>query len=324
MAFNPEDFQFEAITAPQYIKPIIEWDAIHRVIVLRERSDADDAENGYKYYATPLSPQVNTNLIDNLPDKWSHPNDKIISFSLYEDGEYHLEKEKIKFDFKTKKSKLIRYEYKDLQLGEVQEIFDILKAAIQIDVTDKQIIRTKAIVDIASHAAYIDQINQETVDIKDRLLKGSDWSQLADATESFDNELAMWTTYRAWLRENVKGPDDFADLLEYLLYEDDFKWPIDPVQFRFIGQEKDRLSDEAKAADYLSHPDHFTKTLELAGARSIESVYGSVKTAVEIERRLARDTDGIPFNKKLWDTVEKYKLNTGLENINLNNLNIQE
>ena len=51
MAFNPDDFQFERILPPEERKPILEWDALHRLMVVRVKQDGE-----WTYLATKLEP----------------------------------------------------------------------------------------------------------------------------------------------------------------------------------------------------------------------------------------------------------------------------
>ena len=198
MAFNPDDFQFERILPPEERKPILEWDALHRLMVVRVKQDGE-----WTYLSTKLDPQVNTNLHNNLPDEWSNENDRIVSFSVFEDGEHIFEKEKLKFDFSTKASRWMRYEKNDLTPSQVKELFDILKAALAVQQVDGDVVRSKAIIDIATRQEYLTKTDEEKKATLEKLLRASDWTQLADASEKFDGELAMWSAYRTYLRKYV-------------------------------------------------------------------------------------------------------------------------
>ena len=97
MAFNPDDFQFEKILPPEERKPILEWDALHRLMVVRVKQEGE-----WTYLGTKLDTQINNNLHNNLPDEWSNENDRIVTFAVFEDGDHIFEKEKLKFDFSSK------------------------------------------------------------------------------------------------------------------------------------------------------------------------------------------------------------------------------
>jgi len=307
MAFNPEDFQFERILPPEERKPILEWDALHRLMVVRTKQSGE-----YVYAITKLSAQVNQNLHDYMPDEWSHENDRIVSFSIFEDGEYILEKEKLKFDFNTKQSRWQRYEYKDLDLGQVKELFNIMKAALQVQQLDDEIIRSKAIVDVATSSEYLTAVDMDKQNKCKMLLRNSDWTQLPDATETFEGELELWTKYRQWIRENVKGPAQFEDILDFLIYDEEFKWPIDPFKYHEI--------DPEHTTEYLSVPAHFSFTIEGTGVFATEALVGNIKVAAISEQ--SRLANGIPVAKEIWDKVEQYKINSGLTGAIIENLNI--
>lgn len=310
MAFNPDDFQFERILPPEERKPILEWDALHRLMVVRVKE-----ENEWTYLATKLEAQVNTNLHNNLPDEWSNENDRIVSFSIFEDGEHIFEKEKLKFDFSTKTSKWVRYEKNDLTDSQVRELFDILKAALAVHQVDGEVLKSKAIIDVATREEYLSKSDEEKRAILDRLLRASDWTQLSDATEKFTGELALWTTYRAYLRDNVKTPDDFDDVLDYLIWDEGFNWPIDPYAYHEL--------DPDHETDYLSVPDHFKFTLFEAGSYTTEKILGNVSQAAILAKQRQAE-GGLPLSKQIWDKIQQYSLNEGLTGALIENLNITE
>ena len=307
MAFNPDDFQFERILPPEERKPILEWDALHRLIVVRTKQQGE-----YVYVASKLSETINSNLHNHMPDEWSNDNDRIVSFSIYEDGEYSLEKEKLKFDFNTKQSKWQRYEYKELDLGQLTELFNIMKAALQVQKLDDDVLRAKAILDVATATEYLNLMDQDKQNKSKMLLRNSDWTQLADAPEAFEGELALWNVYRQYIRDNVKKPSDFDDVLDYLIYDEEFNWPIDPFKYH--------SNDPEHTVEYLSIPAHFSYTIEGTGTYATELILGNVKQAAIIEQ--SRLADGIPVAKAIWDKVEQYKINAGLTGAVIENLNI--
>ena len=311
MAFNPNDFQFESIAPPEEHKPILEWNALARFIVLRTRGENKE----WEYFAAKLDPTVNSNLLTHCPDEWSNDNDRIINFAIYEDGDYILEKEKQKFDFATKKSKWIRYQYKNLQLDEVKELFEVLKAAIEVNKVDEEVIKTREIADLATSSEYLTGADEQMKQTKQTLMNQSDWSQLADAQETYDGEITHWTAYRAYLRDNLKSPEDFDDVLDYLVWDAEWEWPIDPVSYHKI--------DPAHENEYLSVPAHFSKTIAGTGKFATEALYGNIQAAA-LTMKARLNNGGVPVQKRIWDKVEKYRLNDNLAGANLDNVTIVE
>lgn len=309
MAFNPEDFTFERILPPEEYKPILEWDALHRLIVLRTKEN-----NEWVYLATKLDAQINSNLHNYLPDEWSHENDRIVSFSIYEDGKYLLEKEKLKFDFENKTSKWVRYEYKGLEYNQVKELFNVLKAALEVQRVDDLTNRSRAIVDVASSVEYLSKVDEDKQMKAKLLLRGSDWTQLPDAVETFPGELDLWLKYRNFIRDNVKKPSDFDDVLDFLIYDEEFRWPIDPFKYHEI--------DPEHSVEYLSVPGHFKFTVEGTGIYAIEQIIGTVRESALIEQKRIAE-GGIPVQKQIWDKIEQYRLNDGLTGAIIDNLRIE-
>lgn len=310
MAFNPDDFQFEKILPPEERKPIIEWDALHRLMVVRVKQDGE-----WTYLATKLDSQVNTNLHNNLPDEWSNENDRIVSFSVFENGDHIFEKEKLKFDFSTKQSKWLRYEKNDLTSGQVRELFDILKAALAVQQLDGEIVKSKAIIEVATRQEYLSKTDEEKKAIQEKLLRSSDWSQLPDSTEKFAGELEMWSAYRTYLRENIKAPEDFDDMLDYLIWDEEYNWPIDPYAYHEL--------DPDHETPYLSVPQHFNFNVYETGSYATEQIVGNVKQSAILAKK-RQDEGGMPLTKQIWDKINQYSLNEGLTGAVIENLNITE
>lgn len=310
MAFNPDDFQFEKILPPEERKPILEWDALHRLMVVRVKQSGE-----WTYLGTKLDAQVNTNLHNNLPDEWSNENDRIVTFAIFEDGEHIFEKEKLKFDFSTKTSKWLRYEKNDLTSGQVRELFDILRAALAVQQTDAEVVKSKAIVDVATRREYLVKTDEEKKAVLTKLLRGSDWSQLPDATEKFSGELEMWSAYRTYLRDNIKTPEDFDDMLDYLIWDEEYNWPIDPYAYHEM--------DPDHETEYLSIPSHFKFSAFEAGEYSTEQLVGNIKQSAILAKQ-RQDDGGLPLNKQIWDKIQQYSLNEGLTGAVIENLKITE
>ena len=310
MAFNPDDFQFEKILPPEERKPILEWDALHRLMVVRVKQAGE-----WTYLGTKLDAQVNTNLHNNLPDEWSNENDRIVTFAIFEDGEHIFEKEKLKFDFSTKTSKWLRYEKNDLTSGQVRELFDILRAALAVQQTDAEVVKSKAIVDVATRREYLVKTDEEKKAVLTKLLRGSDWSQLPDATEKFSGELEMWSAYRTYLRDNIKTPEDFDDMLDYLIWDEEYNWPIDPYAYHEM--------DPDHETEYLSIPSHFKFSAFEAGEYSTEQLVGNIKQSAILAKK-RQDEGGLPLNKQIWDKIQQYSLNEGLTGAVIENLKITE
>ena len=311
MAFNPDNFQFEAIQTPEEYQPILEWDALHRFIVIRVPDDT----GGYTYQASQLSKEVNQNLHDGMPDEWSHENDRIVTFAIWADGEYTLDKEKLKFDFATKKTKRVRYEYKGLTETSAVEMFNVIKAAVTVSQLDARIGKSKAVLDLAARQSFLSQLDEERQATIKKLNDACNWTQLADATDSFTDEIALWTTYRAWLRDNNRQVGDFDDPLDFLTYEEEYRWPIDPIEYH--------RDDPEHATEYLSVPEHFSRSPWRGGVTTVAALEGSIESAAKIEKQIARE-GGVPVSTLIWRTAEQYNLTRGLENLNIDNVRLTE
>ena len=209
----------------------------------------------------------------------------------------------------------MRYEKNDLTDGQVKELFDILKAALAVQQTDAEVVKSKAIIDIATRQEYLIKTDEVKKSTLSKLLRASDWTQLSDATETFTGELALWSAYRTYLRENIKTPEDFEDMLDYLIWDEEYNWPIDPFAYHEL--------DPDHETEYLSIPAHFKFDVIDTGEFATKEIAGDVKKAAIAAKKIEED-GGIPLAKQIWDKINQYSLNEGLTGAVIENLNITE
>jgi len=311
MAFNPDNFRFERIVPKEEKKPLIEWDALHRFVVIRV-VEGDEIT----YQTSPLSSTVNENLLNNLPDEYSYENDKLVTFSVYEDGSYLMEKQKLKYNFQSKDSRWIRYQYTDLTEVQARQIFEVIRAAIEVANLEKTIAKTTAITDLATRQSFLEQLDEERQENYKLIMRATEWSQLADATDSFPNEIALWTQYRAYLRDNVRTVDEFTDPLDFITHEDEWRWPIDPKEYVD--------NDPNQETPYLSVPEHFKTSVYRTGVRAVEAIEGPLQQAAQNSKAIARDGDGVPVSKRIWEIAQQYNLIDGLDGLTDENVKLME
>lgn len=306
--FNPDDFVFEKMCTPDERKPILEYDATNSLIITRYKNQQGE----YDYESCFLNTLVNKNLLKYVPDEWSNDNDRICLFSIYEDGNYLLEKEKLKYDFSIKQTKWIRYSYSDLKLSEAKEIFEIIKAAIQTKNISEETEKNTQILKLANTETYLAEKYDAFCTLRDKILRESDWSQLPDAPETFDGELVMWTKWREKLRTLIKSPDNFETGMEYLIYIEDFTWPIDPSVYKEHFLES--------GVDYLETEDQYSKSIYYS-IKNVENILG---TTISNAARQATEElkDGVYVEKEIYKLIRKYKLAENLPNFDVNNLKI--
>lgn len=297
--FNPEDFVFEKISLPEDNPTILEYDALHKFVIVRVSSKIKQSE----YQACQLSSQVNTNLMEGLPDKFSNRNDRIVLFYIRKDGTYKLTKEKLKYDFKSKESTWVKYDYDSLTLEEAKELFDAIKASVWLQDAINIEKATQSTIELAKKDVYLDRMYVEKLNYRNKILRDSDWRILDDAPQSFDGERDLWIKWRDTLREIVKAPSEFENEMEYLIYNEEFRWPYNPEQYHNIDPEHNE--------EYLSSDAHWSvsKNVDMNQDKMEEL---TAKVNEYISRVKHREETGMPVTTQMMRVLEKYKL---LENI---------
>lgn len=301
MTFNPEDFVFESIELPEENPTILEYDALQKFIIVRVTKPNGEKE----YQSCQISEQINKNLLENIPDKYSNRNDRIILFYIREDGTYKLQKEKLKYNFSTNKSNWVRYDYTGLSLEEAKELFDSIKTAVwtQNLVNEEKMIQDT--IQLAKKKVYLDSMYRTKLDHQQKLLRGSDWRVLPDAPRTFEGEEEKWVEWRNQLRDIVKSPDQFDTEMDYLIYNEEFKWPINPEQWYDLND----------GEEYLSNlENHWTTSLSVdITSAALEEINARINEYVSYIKD--RKEEGLSIPKRMYDSIQRYKLLDDIDNI---------
>lgn len=296
-AFNPNDFILQDIAPPEDRRTLMEYDAAHRMILVRTKTITNNEENiGFK--AIYITHKVNQNFLGNLPETMHNDRDRIVLFGIYEDGTYDLVKEKMKFDFTTQTTRWVKYETKDWTLDQAKEFFEALKSMLFVE----QVLQTQQkdndILAIVNKQEFFDLRYNDFCTTRDNLLRESDYRVLPDYPETFEGEISLWNQYRECLRSCVKSPNDFTDSLDYIQYCETMTWPIDPL----IYHEKYPNLD----VTYLQTEDQFAQRYEQVSTEAQKKISSNVlQAAAEVKER---NENGIPVSKQIYDIIEKYKL----------------
>ncbi len=309
MTFNPDDFVFKSLRVPEDNPTVLEYDATQKFILIRHKNEGTQELD---YQACQLSTELNDHLLNNIPDEYSNRNDRILLFYIRKDGTYRLEKEKLKYNFQTKESSWVRYEYKELTLEQAKELFEAIKAtAWAQDVTTAVKIRNESL-ELAKKRPYLDKMHLDRLQLQQKTLRNTDWRILDDAPQEYEGEIDNWRLFRRKLREIVKSPDMFEDELDYLLYNADFRWPMSPYQWHINYP-------DSPASEYLQDDAHWSVSLDShIGNEKLNDIQRDINNVLKaaIENELPEGFGGTPENELLIRLAKKYKLLADIPEIN--------
>lgn len=302
--FNPDDFVFEKLSLPEDNPTLIEYDAKNRLIYVRMQNP----DKSYEYNAVYLTESVNNNLLNNFPDKWSNENDRILLFAVHENGKVLFEKEKLKYNFDKQETYWVRYEQNDLSTTEAKEIFDILKAAVFVQNAKNETERDNALISLAKQDFYLDKMYLALLHTSEKWLRETDWRILPDAPQSFEGEMNLWKIWRDKVRSCVCKPEDFETPLDFLIWQEEFRWPINPEKYHKLYPDHD--------VEYLSTPDQFVLEDVSVTEQKMDLINEELNATV---RKLKYDQEhGIPITKEMHDIIRRYSLLDNVENVKLN------
>lgn len=309
--FNPDEFVFEKLPVPEDKKAVIEYDSRQRIILVRTK----DYNGDIVFNSVFVSEQVNQNILDGLPDTWHNENDKITIFALYDDGEYFIEKEKVKYDFKTNTTKWVKYRSKDLTVNDVREFAEVLKTAITIDEQVSEYEALKDMLEVTRTSFYLEAAYQNRMTVLEKLLRDSDWRVLDDTPELYDGEKDQWILWRQKIRELDKSPEDFESGTDFLIWQETLEFPIRPDQYRFKYPEFN--------VEYLSTDDQYTKSPDVLVNKSGFELLQEC-TRYEAIIKSYEDT-GLVLNEAMIALAKRYKLAKDIvTNANISHLFEQE
>jgi len=197
---------------------------------------------------------------ETLPEMWWNPKDTIEYFTYYSDGSYFCEREKTFYDYSLRSESKRAYEFNSLSDESAKELFEKFaeffeQARIKELKLQKELVRNTI-------QENFDFISVQYRNMRDLLLKGSDWIFLSDvSSQKTEEEISMWETYRQFLRDMPQS--DAWINRDYL----NIVFPLNPSDFikNFLGEE------------YLSSPSHFENVATLAIK---DSVYEIIRTLV--------------------------------------------
>lgn len=302
--FNPDDFVFQKLELPEDNPTLIEYDAKAKLIYVRIQ---DPATKEYEYNAVHLTETVNSNLLDHLPDEWSNENDRILLFAVHQDGSVFLQKEKLKYNFETQQTYWVRYEYKNFSQSDAKEIFDALKAAVFVQNAKNEQDRNSSLVALAQKDVFLDRMYIQILQDSERMLRETDWRILEDAPQSFEGERSLWIQWREAVRNSPRRPEDFESDLDFLIYKEEFKWPINPEQYHQLYPSHD--------VEYLSTPDQFVLGDTSVTEDRVTMLNEQLSLAIKTYKY--NQENGIPISKEMYDVIQRYSLLDNIDSVNL-------
>jgi len=250
-------------------------------------------------------------VLPSITADWHDPGkDEIRWLMYYNDGTYMCQRKKTKFNFETKTSYWVDYNYRDGKASFVLELYKKLKAicVIQREMKMKETLERVRELENTKLDYYYDQKWYKKMDEIQKMLLYSDYRVLEDVPVKYANEKADWKIWRDKMRNLL--PDDaraaFDTNFEMFKFVTTLKYPIDPRRYfeKYPNQEVEYLStdDQYVKYDFEASADFYSKTqLNLINfLESYDNDFRPIdKEVLEIAQQLRLDTvfNGLDFNK---------------------------
>ncbi len=249
-------------------------------------------------------------VLPSIASTWHDAGKDEIKFLLfYTDGTYLCQRKKTKFDFTTKTTYWVDYNYKDGKASDVDAIYKNLKAVcvIQREMKLKETLERVRELENTKLDYYYDLKWWKKLDEIQKMLLYSDFRVLADTPIKYADEKADWVIWRNKMRNLL--PEDprseFDTNFAMFKFVTTVKYPIDPRGYfkKYPNQE----------VEYLSTDDQFTKHDFEA------SVDFYSKTQVNLINFLeSYDNDFRPIDAEVLEIAKQLKLETVYNGLDYN------
>lgn len=232
----------------------------------------DSAQMYYNGILVPFSEESLNQFIPQIPVKWWTDKDRICAFTYYSDGSYYCERRKKYFDFSYNQELERTYVFDSESDEEAAKLNTIFLKFFR----DCRLIQLREQKDSIRKALEqeFDFVHIQFRNLRDRLLTGSDWTQLSDVSANMEVEKRLqWEKYRQYLRDMPQSDawktGDYTKIV----------FPLSPEEFdlKFPGEE------------YMSMPQHFQNQVTL---HAREMAYRIIKTLA-----LPKINDGVDTEK---------------------------
>jgi len=282
-------------------KTLVEIDFLNKIIIQQaygpdpKTGVVGPIEGGKK---VPFSDELVQKFVNTfVPEFWNSDKDKIDYFQYFSDGTYFCQRKKLKQDFANNSSYWDTYQFKGATKEQAKELCDSMITFISVADQVKNLKVEKLVEEVDKEVLFYEQRYLKLKRQKNGLLGLSDWHVLPDVPEKYDGEKARWEQWRAHLRsDTLKNPDEFDSGLEYYRYTYEYKFPIDPDNYRKLYP-NDMLEDGVTAAPAymdVNDPEQWVKhDIEASGdffqAREI-TMYNLARTKNKLEpKRIISD-----------------------------------
>lgn len=193
--------------------------------------------------------------------------DELEYLILYTDDTFFCQRRKIKYDFSSKSSYWITYEFKEVDVQSVKEICEVLETVAIIQ-KESEINQTlEKVRELNSVDYFYDMKWYKKQDEINKMLLYSDWRLLPDAPQKFDGERDLWIVWRNELRNLLpSNPREvFETNFDMFKFVTTLKYPVDPRVYidKYPNREVEYLStdDQYLKYDFEASKDFVSKTM---------------------------------------------------------------
>lgn len=195
------------------------------------------------------------NVLPLLEPLWhDEGRDELEYLILYSDNTFLCQKRRLKYDFSSKSSYWVTYEFKECETQQVIDLCDCLEtiAVIQKEVETNKVL--EQVRELNSLDFYYDAKWYKKKDEINKMLLFSDWRVLPDAIQKFEGEQDLWIIWRQKLRELMpSNPREVFDTnFEMFKFISTLKYPIDPRVYidRYPNREVEYLDSDDQYGKY--------------------------------------------------------------------------
>lgn len=224
------------MTTPVIRRPLLQIDLLNQRVLIADpdlaRTDNPEDAPG-NFSQVDITDELKAKFIETIGNFWHTEDDKLEFFAYYSDKTFIVQRERLKYDFKSDSSYLSKYEFKGATTEQGEYVYDVARSLFQVIRQYKRTKALEAIKSVEKEVAYFEAKYLKKKREKKMMLASSDWRVLPDVPESYDGEKDRWIAWRAKIRSvAVMNPDEYSDMLTFAKDLYVLKYPVDPEIYR--------------------------------------------------------------------------------------------
>lgn len=235
-------------------RPILQMDLVNDYILTAPVNQSGIPDTTNALIQLELDAELKAKFLELLDSFWHTEEDQFQFFGYYNDGTYHCQRNRLKYDFESESNYWSDYVFKGGTKEQAKMVYDRAMALFAVQGAVKTNAAMKKIAKLEKEVTFFESKWLKRIREKKLMLASSDWRVLPDVVDSYDGERQRWMDWRAKVRSlAVPNPEEFDTPLDFAKSLYSALYPIDPKNYRKLYP-NDMLEDGVTPAPAFMDP----------------------------------------------------------------------